>query len=240
MEKAHQHILLFILLVITTTSCGDTSSRQKKENSSSPVSGTDWNRIGPGGGGATFIPTFSYADANRFMIRCDMTGAYLTSDGGSSFSQINNPNGSYSFAFDPRDADIIYVGSNALNRSTDGGETWERIFPAKAEIMEETSSGDHASFSILTRESSLYSSVGGYKAIRNIRVDPNNSDNIYFNINNHFFYSSDAGISWGMMAFEKTVDFIYTNTSELKEKVYVFSTNGLHVIDKNTWDYSFT
>jgi photosystem II stability/assembly factor-like uncharacterized protein len=240
MEKAHKHILLFVLLVITATSCGDTSSRQKEENSSGLASGTDWVRIGPGGGGATFIPTFSYTDANRFMIRCDMTGAYLTHDGGRSFSQINNPNGSYSFAFDPNDAEIIYVGSNALNRSLDGGETWDRIFPAKEEIIDEISSGDHASFSILTIESSLYSSVGRYKAIRNIKVDPNNSDNIYFSINNHFIFSSDGGISWGKITCDRTVDFIYTNTSELKEKVYVFSTNGLHVIDKNTWDYSFT
>ncbi len=102
MEKAGMHMLLFVLLVTAAASCGDTSSHRKEENSSGSASGTDWIRIGPGGGGATFIPTFSYADANRFMIRCDMTGAYLTKDGGSSFSQINYPNGSYSFAFDPR------------------------------------------------------------------------------------------------------------------------------------------
>jgi photosystem II stability/assembly factor-like uncharacterized protein len=169
-----------------------------------------------------------------------MTGAYLTNDGGRSFSQINNPNGSYSFAFDPLDPMVIYIGSNALNRSSDGGKTWKRIFPAKEEIIEEISKGDHASFSILTKESSLYSSVGNPKAIRNIKVDPNNSDNLYFSINNHFFYSFDGGISWEKITCERTVEFIYTNTSELKEKIYVFSTNGLYVIDKKTWDNSFT
>ena len=99
------------------------------------------------------------------MIRCDMTGAYLTKDGGSSFSQINYPNGSYSFAFDPQDPEVIYIGSNALNRSSDGGKTWKRIFPAEEEIIKEISSGDHASFSILTKEGSLYSSVGNPKTV---------------------------------------------------------------------------
>ncbi len=59
-------------------------------------------------------------------------------------------------------------------------------------------------------------------------------------MNNHFFYSSDGGISWGKITCERTIEFIYTNTSELKEKVYAFSSNGLHAIDKNSWDYSFT
>ena len=235
------HILLFALLITTAASCGDTSTQQKEEeNSTGLVSGTDWIRIGPGGGGATFIPTFSYADAKRFMIRCDMTGAYLTNDGGNSFSQINYANGSNSFAFDPQDPEKIYIGSNALNRSSDGGKTWQRIFPAEDEILSEISSGDHASFSIQTKEGSLYSSIGNSKTVRKIKVDPNNSDHLYFSMNNHFFYSTDSGLSWEKITFERTIEFIYTNTSELKEKIYVFSTNGLHVVDKNSWDHSFT
>ncbi|MEJ0031655.1 MAG: hypothetical protein WDO15_15325 [Bacteroidota bacterium] len=53
-----------------------------------------WEKIGPGGGGATFIPTFSYESTNEFLVRCDMTGAYITIDGGDSYSQVNFPNGS--------------------------------------------------------------------------------------------------------------------------------------------------
>ena len=74
------------------------------------------------GGAATAQIDVRDADADMFLIRCDMTGAYLSRDGGDSFTQINYPNGSYSFAFDPMDPDIIYIGSNALNRSSNGGE----------------------------------------------------------------------------------------------------------------------
>lgn len=75
---------------------------------------TNWIRLGPGGGGGTFIPTFSYHDAAEFFIRCDMTGAYHTKDGGHGFDQINNPDGSYSFAFDPSYPKVMYVGSKVL------------------------------------------------------------------------------------------------------------------------------
>ncbi len=109
-----------------------------------------------------------------------MTGAYLTKDGGDSFTQINYPNGSYSFAFDPQDPEIIYIGSNALNRSSDGGKTWERIFPSEEDIIKEIYRGDHASFSMLTKEGSLYSTVGDFITVRNIKVDPNNPEYIVF------------------------------------------------------------
>ncbi len=86
----------------------------------------------------------------------------------------------------------------------------------------------------------LYSSTGDPHTVRNIKVDPNNSDNLYFSINNHFFYSSDAGISWKKITFEQTVEFIYTSSSDKNEKVLAFSGEGLYEVDKNTWGYSFT
>src|SRR5687768_11664811 len=48
---------------------------------------SDWTKLGPGGGGSTFLPTFSYHKEDEFLIRCDMTGSYLTKDGGDSYSQ---------------------------------------------------------------------------------------------------------------------------------------------------------
>ncbi len=160
MERYPKYLILLVLLAIVSYSCNTTSSKQEEENLSLISARNSWIRIGPGGGGSTFIPTFSYADSNTFMIRCDMTGAYLTRDGGSSYNLICYPNGSYSFAFDPLNSKAIYIGSNALNRSLDGGETWERIFPAKDDILEEISEGDHASFSIITKEGSLVQQYG--------------------------------------------------------------------------------
>ena len=58
------------------------------------------------------------------MVRCDMTGSYLTRNGGFSYDQINFPNGASSYAYDPNDPNTIYIGATALHRATDGGKTW--------------------------------------------------------------------------------------------------------------------
>lgn len=205
----------------------------------------NWTRIGPGGGGATFIPTFSFENEDDFFIRCDMTGAYHTKDGGRSYDQINYPNGSYSFAYDPLNPNTSYIGSRGLNRSTDGGKTWERIFPFKQDIIEEVFSGDHADFNLITNENSLYTNTSNQKeklathqkqsTVKNIKVDPNNSKLIYFNINNYFFYTMNGGNSWSKFALKSTVDFIYTNTTNAAEKVFVFTDTDVNIIDKESW-----
>ena len=146
------------------------------------VSSTDqqWEKLGPGGGGAIFIPTFSYNSANRFLLRCDMTGTYLTHDGGSSYQQINMAGGASSFAWDPADSNTVYIGSACLSRSKDSGKSWERIFPPKEEITGEQFRGDHADYSIKTTENSLYNSKSG--RIGAIRADPLESGYVYFSM----------------------------------------------------------
>ena len=93
-----------------------------------------WQKLGPGGGGSTFIPTFSDQSPNHFLVRCDMTGSYLTTNGGRSYQQINFANGANAFAYAPGDSNTIYIGSAALNRSVDGGKTWSQIYPKQNEI----------------------------------------------------------------------------------------------------------
>src|SRR5450759_621977 len=106
--------------------------------------------------GATFIPTFSYTTPDNFLLRCDMTGSYLTTDGGTSFHQINFAGGASSYAYDPGDHNTIYIGSAALNRSVDGGRTWNQIFPLKTDVRGDLYLGDHADYSIKTIQGSLY------------------------------------------------------------------------------------
>src|ERR671912_401183 len=144
-----------LLPIIFFFSCRSEEAKPETGN------GSDWSKLGPGGGGATFFPTFSYHTEKEFLVRCDMTGSYLTKDGGESYHQINFPNGANSFAFDPHDNTTIYIGSSSLNRSTDGGKTWEQIFPVKEEIVSEKYEGDHANYSFKTVSTSLYNSESG-------------------------------------------------------------------------------
>ncbi|HRQ18908.1 MAG TPA: hypothetical protein PL085_17670 [Agriterribacter sp.] len=193
-----------------------------------------WEVIGPGGGGATFIPTFSSSNSNKFLVRCDMTGSYLTQDGGQTYRQINFPNGATSFAYDPKDPNIVYAGSSVLSRSTDGGKTWSQVFPDKREVVKTYYTGDHANFYVETKAGSLYESGN----INNIRIDPVKEGTIYFTVANWFFFSRDNGITWTKKDCNTPVDFIYTNSSSAKNDVYIFTPAAIIVFEKTGGTFS--
>ena len=191
-----------------------------------------WDGLGPGGGGATYIPTFSYQRPEDFTIRCDMTGSYITHDGGQSYDQVNFPNGANAYAYDPFDPNSMWIGSVTLNHSTDGGKTWEIVFPKKEEIVKETYYDDHANYSIETTDSSLYVSGSGH--VGTIRIDPFTKGAMYFSMGNYFFYSSDAGKNWDREEIPQRIEYVYTNPGALKNAVVIFTSDALYSFDKTT------
>src|SRR3984957_15834077 len=88
--------------------------------------------IGPGGGGAMFHPTISPHDPNTVLLNCDMSGAYISHDGGKSWRMFNLRGVVEFFVFDPRDKNTIYAQASGLWRSQDNGETWNLIYPKPA------------------------------------------------------------------------------------------------------------
>ncbi|MCC7539383.1 MAG: hypothetical protein IT379_24375 [Deltaproteobacteria bacterium] len=102
-----------------------------------------WRIVGPGGGGTFRVPTISPHDRRLVVTASDMSGAYVTRDGGASW-QMRNLGGVVSaFAFDPGDPRVIYAGTGAVLRSEDRGRTWRRVFPDPARSVEHLR-GDHA------------------------------------------------------------------------------------------------
>ena len=225
LSQASRPYGIWILILIIIAAC-------RSEIAKDHVNASDWIKIGPGGGGATFLPTFSYQTDQQFLVRCDMTGSYLTKDGGDSYSQINLANGANSFAFDPHDNNTIYIASSSLNRSTDGGKTWSRIFPTKEEILSEKYFGDHANYSFKTVSTSLYNPESG--GINEIRVDPVNKNMLYFSMGKAFYYSNDRGKTVNRKDLQQTVDFIYTNSARLKDVVLIFTENRIYTFNKNS------
>src|SRR5512146_2014671 len=94
----------------------------------------DFRVIGPGGGGAMFNPTVSPHDTNTVLISCDMSGSYITHDGGKTWRMFNLRGVVNFFAFDPQDPKIIYAHATGLWRSVDGGETWNLVSPSPATV----------------------------------------------------------------------------------------------------------
>jgi photosystem II stability/assembly factor-like uncharacterized protein len=219
--------MFFLCILAGVTGC---SKEDKKEEKS--ITQPTWEKIGPGGGGATFIPTFSYHNTSDFLLRCDMTGSYHTKNGGESYQQTNFPNGAASFAYDPGDSQTIYIGSNYLSRSTDGGETWTRIFPAKQDIVSESYSGDHASYSMETRSGSLYEP--GEERIGNIRVDPTNSSTLFFSMGPFLFYSRDKGKTFAKKDVGRKIDYLYGNSAGLKDELVIFTDSSVFVFNKSS------
>ncbi len=149
--------------------------------------------IGPGGGGAMFNPTISPHDSSTVLISCDMTGSYITHDGGQTWRMFNLRGVVDFFVFDPKDANTMYAHATALWRSTDGGEHWSLVYPNPASVKGVKMNSDHADEIILADPDPL-SSIAG------LAVDPADSNVLYVVAGTTdspvLFVSRDFGKSW--------------------------------------------
>ncbi len=106
-----------------------------------------------------FLPTISPHDPKIVIERCDMTGSYLSPDGGESWRMFNLRSGTSAFAFDPIRPNVIYAATAALWRSEDTGRTWSMILPDPKKNTVELMRDDHAS-AVLTSDDPAYPGHG--------------------------------------------------------------------------------
>src|SRR6202035_1674287 len=132
----------------------------------------DFKIIGPGGSGAMFNPTISPHDPNTVLISCDMTGSYITHDGGHTWRMFNLRGVVDFFAFDPLDPKTMYAHATGLWRSTDGGENWNLVYPRPSAVKGVKLNSDHSDEQILADPDPL-------NAIAAFAVDPSNSKILY-------------------------------------------------------------
>jgi photosystem II stability/assembly factor-like uncharacterized protein len=156
----------------------------------------DFHIVGAGGGGAMFHPTISPHDTNTVLVNCDMTGAYVTHDGGKSWRMFNLRGVVQFFAFDPKLPQRIYAYATGLWRSDDNGETWNLIYPQPATITGVFMASDHA-------DEELMSSDPAQSAMMTaMAIDPENSKALYAATWNRvmgiasLLVSNDGGASW--------------------------------------------
>lgn len=134
-----------------------------------------WTIIGPGGGGTTADPAISPTDPNLVLERCDMTGAYITHDGGASWRMFNLRSGLTAFAFDRANPGRIFAGGAALWRSDDTGKTWRMVFPNPNKHTVEHQNGDHADYSLVSNDGNYVTGL----SIAQIVVDAGNSNLVH-------------------------------------------------------------
>ncbi len=166
------------------------------------VTGAAWEIIGPGGGGAQYIPTINPADPNHVFIRCDMTGAYVTEDGGETWRMFNLRTVVRDFEFDPSRPDTVYACNSGLYRSDDRGRHWSLVYPDPDDVIEETMRGDHADHRFKTKSGMPDSSIV------KIRVDPADTNRVYLGLSrgargdglSRLLRSRDRGKTWEQLA----------------------------------------
>ncbi|MGH9885506.1 MAG: hypothetical protein ACREBE_08255, partial [bacterium] len=136
-----------------------------------------WRVVGPGGGGTMRRPAVSPHDPKVVVEGCDMTGSYITRDGGASWRMFNLGWVVNAYAFDPSAPDVIYAAGSALWRSDDGGRGWAMVFPDPARNTVEHGWGDHADV-VYTTDDPLYPS-GQSVSVQTVAVDPADSRRLF-------------------------------------------------------------
>jgi len=149
--------------------------------------------IGPGGGGAMFNPTISPHDPNTVLVSCDMSGSYITHDGGRTWRMFNLRGVVNFFVFDPLDPKTMYAHATGLWRSTDGGERWDLVYPSPSAVKGVKMNSDHADEQILADPDPL-------SEIAALALDPSDSKTLYAAAGTKgspaLFVSRDYGKTW--------------------------------------------
>ena len=123
-----------------------------------------------------FHPTVSPHDPNLAVLNCDMTGAYITRDGGASWREFNLRTTLGAFAFDPVHPNIVYAGSDGVFRSDDrGGDLAARV----PRPEDERKTGWWAITPSTTSIRPIRCGPATDTAVQAIRVDPDNADHVY-------------------------------------------------------------
>ncbi len=102
--------------------------------SAQPATATEPRLLGPAVYGSTFVAAFHPGDPETFVTGTDVSGFYITRDGGKKWTVIRGDaamahagpgsRGAWSAAFDPNHPDTLWLGGQlGLFKSTDGGHT---------------------------------------------------------------------------------------------------------------------
>ncbi len=209
-----------------------------------------WGFIGPGGGGAMFNPAIDPADPGHIFVSCDMTGSYVTYDGGKHWRMFNLRDVTRFYVFDRNDSAVVYTGTlNMLFRSSDRGKSWSVLYPGPSDIVAILAQGDHADEVVINRDSIRTD-------IEKLAVDPANPQRLFLMVrkrkidfwpptrrNNKRYYmavllSEDCGGTWKMidkLPFDLNNIFIDPGSPEGNRTYYVTGEDGIGVKEKGMW-----
>jgi photosystem II stability/assembly factor-like uncharacterized protein len=222
-QKISKQILLFVVLAVVTCLASSTARADS------------FTIVGPGGGGAMYHATISPHDPSEVLVACDMTGAYISHDGGHSWRMFNLRGTVGFFAFDPLQPHTIYAGTQGLWRSTDDGESWKMIWPRPSTVSGIRMNSDHADETIVSDSNSM-------GAIVALAIDPADSHTLVAGSVKEgkaaLFLSKDDGLTW-----EKDHDlteaprriWIDSHSNKSDRDLYIATNGGVTVRHGGKW-----
>ncbi len=255
-----QRILPIVISVIfLIAGCKNKKGTTKRVTDS--VGSESWKVIGPGGGGGIFLPSVNPFDENFVMTHCDMSGAYISYNGGSDWRMFNLWTVPVDFEFDPVNSNTVYTatrgyrysedrgsGLSILYRSEDKGKRWRIIYP---DVNKVKVKGKLQSTDLLPSEI-VEGAFDG--SIDKIEVDPYDNRRIYLGLsplkpfmnrsggaqNSNpaiLIRSTDYGESWKLIADlpgEGVKAIFPESASGHKEEVTVFTESSCVRINEST------
>ena len=168
---------------------------------------TAWEPLGLSGGGGMFCPAISPADPRLMMVSSDMSGTYLSTDGGQNWRMLGydqvRGNTTCRPAFDPTDPLVIYAasGSEGIKVSHDQGTHW-------------TSAG----------------TLPGDEAEGEIAIDPGEPARLFVGVDQAICRSTDAGTTWTRCdgPHGKALSFHFDLTSSKDQRIcFAATTEGI-------------
>ena len=203
-----------------------------------------WEVIGPGGGGAQFFPAINPLNPADVFVACDMTGAYVSRDGGTSWRMFNLGQVAKGFIFDPSDVRTVYTRTagersdgrgGALWRSTDAGNTWRLVYPHPSTVTGVFQNSDHGT-------NYIGSSADTPGEIEALAVDPADSHVLYAVMQrehgSRLFVSEDWGKTWKVSAaLDGGGRFLFIDRASPRgnRTVYVIGENSVAVRKDGSW-----
>lgn len=247
---------LIILLSLAFTACKE--SRTKGSGPDNGLRYDRWNVIGPGGGGGVFRPTISPFDENFVLTHCDMTGVYVSYNGGLTWDMKNLWNVPLDFEFDPADSNTVYAatqgflhgedrgsGISLLLRSSDRGKTWEICYPDISGAVK----AENIQSSAIRLSDLVEGAVDGN--IQKVEVDQNDNKCIYLGIAPLFEFmggyntesplgeiclvsTSDRGRTWNRLASLPGTRVLAVFSGADSEKLIVFTDRVCVHVNRST------
>ena len=165
-----------LYLCLSLAACSSKPAPIQDADSAAPEQAPAWRNLGPGGGGAVYGSTGNPHDPLNGFVRCDMTGSYVTLDGGESWRNFNLRTVVYDFEFDPNEESTVYASNTGLYRSDDKGRIWQLIYPDPDDVIAERMEGDHADQRYATRNG-----MPDGRIVK-VRVDPADSRHLWIGL----------------------------------------------------------